>query len=214
MALQAPSNWLKSPPFLDQMSLGNRILHHILGRIFQYRDITKEDVQYESQFALVRRANGTLGYDGFRRVTSLYLRRFYIIRKGPFKLFLHFINRSDNDRHMHDHPWDFSSLILSGGYMEELPPWFPRVIRNTMFIKAPNTFSYRKAKPFSIVKNKAEHLHRVQLHYKEDGTLIPAWTLVHAGEARRVWGFLDDNGWKDWRTYLGLQNAPDSEEDI
>lgn len=32
---------------------------------------------------------------------------------------LHFIKRPDSDRHLHDHPWNARTFILSGGYVEE-----------------------------------------------------------------------------------------------
>ena len=36
-------------------------------------------------------------------------------------LYVHHFLRSDQDRDLHDHPWHFTSLILWGGYVEELP---------------------------------------------------------------------------------------------
>lgn len=182
MALQHPRNWFNTPPYLEGMSPKDRIVHYILGRIFQYRDIVKDEPDYGRFIP---------GCDvlTFRQV--LYLRRFYIIRNGPFKLFLHFINRSDNDRHMHDHPWDFTTLCLSGGYMEKLPG------------------GVRGFRPWHILRNPAEHLHQVILRKEQ-----PAWTLVHTKQARRVWGFQTEDGWIDWRTYLGIPNEPDSAEDI
>lgn len=39
----------------------------------------------------------------------------------PFSIRLHFIHREDLDRHMHDHPWDARTIILRGGYVEQIP---------------------------------------------------------------------------------------------
>jgi hypothetical protein len=44
-----------------------------------------------------------------------YMRR-YIFRTPWFTLRLHHILRSDDDRHLHDHPFDFTSFLLTGGY--------------------------------------------------------------------------------------------------
>lgn len=184
MALQNPRNWFKSPPHLEHMSRTNRFIHHVLGRIFQYRDIVKEE---EDTDVFLRSPIN---------IQSLYLRRFFLIRKGPFKLFLHFINRSDNDRHMHDHPWDFTSLCLSGGYMES------------------SANGVRGFRPGQILRNTAEHRHKVILRQDSNDAEIPAWTLIHTKKARRVWGFHTEDGWVDWRTYLGIPDEPDSAEDI
>jgi hypothetical protein len=51
-------------------------------------------------------------------------------RKRPIARFIqcfgiavrvHEILRSDSDRHMHNHPWKFCSIILNGGYQEVTP---------------------------------------------------------------------------------------------
>lgn len=153
----------------------DRVLNWLFTKLFKYRDIVK---QVEGKDAL-------------------YLRRFFIFRTKMFpnfRIFLHFINRSDDDRHLHDHPWDFTSLILSGGYNEVLPPGDEFMVR----------------KPGQILRNKAEHIHKVQLRDNK-----PAWTLVRARQARRIWGFHTESGWVDWRKYLGLDaHHPDSPEDI
>ena len=149
------------------------LAHRVLERLFKYRDIVK-----------------VVGGE-----PSLYLRRYFIFRTERFpnnRIFLHFIARDDDDRDLHDHPWDFSSFILKGGYKEYLPGGEKRLLFD-----------------FDFVRNPAEHTHRVELH---DGE--PAWTLVHAGKARRIWGFHTKDGWVDWRSYLGLTPThPDSPED-
>ena len=43
------------------------------------------------------------------------LRRFSWL---PFSARVHLIMRPDQDRHLHDHPWNARTIILSGGYIE------------------------------------------------------------------------------------------------
>ena len=89
---------------------------------------------------------------------------------------LHHILRSDNDRHLHDHPWDFVSILLSSGYTEHTvngSKYWPR---------------------FSIIKKKAEDRHRLELQN-------PIWTLVFTKPKRRDWGFWTENGFVHWRNY-------------
>ena len=53
-----------------------------------------------------------------------YLHRHYLLLKDrdtfPFNVFLHKFIQGDNDD-IHDHPWDFFHIIISGGYWEYVP---------------------------------------------------------------------------------------------
>jgi hypothetical protein len=92
---------------------------------------------------------------------------------------LHNILRSDNDRHHHDHPFDFVSLILSGGYLEHRP-------NKPVRICLPKTLVWRRAE---------------DLHFLKLLGGCPAWTLVLAAPKRRSWGFATEEGWVDARDY-------------
>lgn len=120
----------------------------------------------------------------------------YLIRRSltlPFgyRLKLHHILRSDHDRHLHDHPWGFVSIVLWGGYYEEIEvpdpfmddgvPWRVQVWRRVG----------------SIAVRRAKHKHRVILRRDR-----PAWTLILRGRRVREWGFWTECGWQQWRRYL------------
>lgn len=95
---------------------------------------------------------------------------------------LHHILRSDNDRHFHDHPMSFASLILWGGYIEHTPSRDPRVCRAG-----------------SMVFRRAEDPHFLKLRGKS------AWTFLLTGPFRRDWGFHTEDGWiiaRDYDAYL------------
>jgi hypothetical protein len=49
-----------------------------------------------------------------------YMRR-WIFQTPWGTIHLHHILRSDGDRAFHDHPWNFTSILLSGGYTELRP---------------------------------------------------------------------------------------------
>lgn len=100
-----------------------------------------------------------------------YMRRWQL-RLPWCTLRLHHILRSDDDRDFHDHPMDFISLILSGGYIEHTPDG-----------------DQRRYLPGDLNRRKAEDLHRLEL---PDG---PVWTFVLAKPFRRVWGFTTEDGW-------------------
>ena len=56
-----------------------------------------------------------------RESNEPYLERFYLFLKDrgnfPFNIFLHRFLKSDPDD-LHDHPWNYRTLILWGGYWE------------------------------------------------------------------------------------------------
>jgi hypothetical protein len=119
-----------------------------------------------------------------------YMRR-YIFKHPRGTVRLHNIRQSDEGRDFHDHPWEFTSLILWGGYVEHRPgcdcaeyiaPWIKA------FWKYPNG-ACRYYGPGSIVRVRAEDFHRLEL---VNG---PAWTLVVTGPYRRNWGFQTRDGW-------------------
>jgi len=77
----------------------------------------------------------------------------------------HHILDDDRQPDLHDHPWDFTSMLLTGGYRET-------TTAGTTEHWAP-----------TVVVRDAEEPHRLELL---DG---PMWTLVATGPARRRWGF-------------------------
>lgn len=48
------------------------------------------------------------------------LRRYMIFQGARFGVYVHQFFRPDADRDVHDHPWWFGTLVLRGGYLEQL----------------------------------------------------------------------------------------------
>ncbi len=120
-----------------------------------------------------------------------YLHRYFIWKpksKGLGRIYLHHILRSDGDRAKHSHPWNFTSLILAGGYFEVAD------IRQASRKESWTLFTNRKEviKWFgtgSFLKRGAGWRHRLILPKGKT-----AWTLVHTSGKVREWGFyLDDD---------------------
>jgi hypothetical protein len=102
--------------------------------------------------------------------------RYYILNTRWVAIYIHHLLRSDIERHLHDHPWPFVSLILRGGYTEQTPQ------------------GARGFTAGSVLMRPALWLHSLELGK-------PAWTLVVAGPTWRIWGFLVDGRWVPWREY-------------
>lgn len=109
---------------------------------------------------------------------ELYLTRHCLKKTETGKLMLHHIWRSDAGRDLHDHPWDFTVLMLDGCYIEMTPDGEKKWLAGDSFT------------------HKAEDLHRLIL---PDG---PVWSLVRTGPLYREWGFQTNEGWLPHQDYF------------
>lgn len=107
---------------------------------------------------------------------AAYMQRFHLLFTRDRSIRFHHILASDpvTDA-LHDHPWDYTTFLASGGYTEITPD-------GETHYEAP-----------CVLVRKAEMPHRLVL----DG---PAWTYIVCGPVRRTWGYLQDSGlWVPWR---------------
>lgn len=107
-----------------------------------------------------------------------YMDRWWLFRTPWLNARIHKINLSDSDRDLHDHPWDYCTIILRGGYCEvtkDAVRWYGKG---------------------SVLFRKAESLHRLVIL---DGQ--PAYTLFIHRHKRRNWGFATAEGWVWWKRY-------------
>lgn len=125
---------------------------------------------------LFRRFNKRVISDICHPELGPYMVRYYLFRSPYLNIYVHKFLRSDNDRHLHDHPFDFITFLFHRGYYEKTEDgkiWRPR---------------------FSILKRKAEWKHAVEITQ-------PTWTLFIRFARRRQWGFWTESGWKNWIDY-------------
>lgn len=121
-----------------------------------------------------------------------YLRRWYIIQTPWFGIYLHNIRTPDPDEHPHDHPRNFLSIVLRGGYEEKV--FQPTTGR----IKLVSRFSYVPGDWHTMPKDLAHMITKVKPN---------TWTLLFLGRRTRVWGFHTEDGWIPWQEYLKRYNA-------
>lgn len=137
-----------------------------------------------------------------------YLKRYTLMHQPDLRVYLHQILLSDDDRALHDHPWDFKTILLSGGYYEEIPAGWNNLRRSAHGALVGTMETKKIFHPrFSVIRHKAEDLHRIDL---PDGK--PVWTLFIAGNKSREWGFMSPKGWVHWREYINEKFGPSSVE--
>lgn len=138
-----------------------------------------------------------------------YMRRFWLVpkatpgdvgcgpvlaRRRPFSWLLqllgvsirvHQILRSDNERHLHDHPQHCMSIVLRGGY-EEVVPLLPD--------QHPNHDRSRLRRiwrgPGAVVFRHATNRHRLVIPPGQS-----SWSIFVMFGLKRDWGFHTEQGW-------------------
>lgn len=114
-----------------------------------------------------------------------YLRRWWMIPRNPLcNVYLHEINKSDDDRALHDHPWANRSLIIAGSYHEITP--------DGEFLRQAG----------DVIERDAETLHRLVV---EPGKRVIS--LFMTGPVLRDWGFACPKGWVPWQDFVDARDS-------
>lgn len=105
---------------------------------------------------------------------------------------LHWILQPDDIPHLHNHPWEFTTRILAGGYVEE---------RNGKGLMAERTYN-----PGRFAMAGLGDFHRIASHHAGPGDPHTgqggSWTLVTTGPRLQPWSFLIDGCERDAETFL------------
>lgn len=109
----------------------------------------------------------------------------------PFSIRVHRIMKPDDDRHLHDHPWNARTVILRGGYIEEVPATMP------------DGAPARKRNP--RLAGSTNRIRPGQYHRITYVTFRGAYTLFITGKNQSGWGFLVDGRKIPWKEYLGIK---------
>lgn len=127
----------------------------------------------------------------YRADKALYLTRYTLLRLPFLRIRLHHIFLSDNEC-LHDHPWDFMSIILKGGYWE-VTEYLTGVKDEGWPFTAEKALDKIWYNPGKILFRKANSKHRIELGSKRTGNeswkIVPCWTLLFMIPRKRDWGF-------------------------
>lgn len=157
---------------------------------------------------LIRRAQRT-PYSPIVKDGDLYMERFWLFNpypdtgasgadrkpwRFPISIRIHRIVLPDQDRDLHDHPWNARTVILRGGYTEQ------RLLRLGSDGSQLIAWVDRNAGDTATLKFGEYH----RITEVTDGGV---WTLFITGKYRGTWGFLVDGVKVQWRKYLRLDGA-------
>jgi hypothetical protein len=137
-----------------------------------------------------------LPFKEISRDGSVYMIRYTLCERPEGRTYVHRIYRPDGDDDPHNHPWQATARILSGGYDEEL--WSDD---GSGFV----TIKRRAGLPPHPINLSAYH--RI-VHVRPD-----TWTLFTVGPKHRDWGFFDQKldrhvPWREYLTARGVTLNP------
>lgn len=91
---------------------------------------------------------------------DVYLHRWYLFSCRWFAIFIHKFVRSDEDRALHDHPWNFLVIPVWRGYVEHNERWKPLIPG----VPNPCTLQPNQTRVLPIISTrfrKAEYRHQI-----------------------------------------------------
>lgn len=120
---------------------------------------------------------------------TLHFQRWQLLQTPLGSVFLHHILRADEDKHLHDHPWNFLTIVLKGGYVEIL-------LRD-------GEESARAMTPGQGARRMTTDFHKIEK------LLAPTWTLFFTGpRIHDPWGYhVTARDWVDHETYRQMKAA-------
>lgn len=122
-----------------------------------------------------------------------YLVRWRLVDTPLFGLYVHHITAPDPQEDPHDHPWNFTSVVLKGWYVEAIHRIVP-------------DFNARGSRAhFSGVNRwRLGSVHRMQsggVAHRIVQHAPSTWTLILRGKRTREWGFWTPAGFCHWKEY-------------
>lgn len=134
---------------------------------------------------------------------SVYMERFWLVPvdwKWPFAARIHWIATPDHDRHLHDHPWAFLSLILWGSYIEARP-----VTVQPCFEGEREVVNVKLRRRWSLAFR-----HATDRHYIPAVSPGGVWTLFISFKFVQWWGFYTPMGKVYYRDYHSVHTLEKS----
>ena len=114
---------------------------------------------------------------------KLHFRRWELLKTPWFSIWIHGIYAADEDKHLHNHPWDFKSIVLKGAYIEKTEKG---IVRQT-----PGKFNSRNGNDFHKILRLVTPV---------------VYTLFIVTPVKREWGYLVDGQFIQHEEYRKLKH--------
>lgn len=151
-------------------------------------------------------------------IEAYMLRWWKIMRNAYFNIYLHIIQRSDDDTALHDHPWWNFSIVLDGGYWEctiaeggiHRRKWYgPGMMQFRWHGAGAHRLELDTKRVQSGYADTGSYVERdgVQVTLRDPVTYqkdLPARSIFITGPVLRRWGFHHTDQWVDaydWDDY-------------
>lgn len=111
---------------------------------------------------------------------TLHFKRWRVLTTPWFDINIHGIYKEDQDKYLHNHPWKIWTMVLKGGYYEELHTGKHRL----------RTFGH-------MAYCKTSDFHKISKMHKS-----PVYTLAIMGKrCNDEWGYMVDGRFIDHKTF-------------
>lgn len=117
----------------------------------------------------------------------LHFQRWRILTTPWFNIYIHRIFKADEDKYLHNHPWDYTYFILDGSYKETY--------------NEDGTEISQILEPGSYGDNDGYRFHKIEELYSKSVT-----TLFITGPRYRDWQYNIDGLWIDHKVYREYKN--------
>ncbi len=136
---------------------------------------------------------------------ELHFRRYRLFWTPWLAIYIHRIYKSDEDLHPHNHPWNFISFILSGGYTEScysqrFTPFIPFGCSVDTIETSQQTLTV-----YDSVKRTRDQYHHITL-------ISPTTSLVLTWGKWEKCGYLVDSKFVDFEEYRKIKNGEKKDE--
>ena len=118
-----------------------------------------------------------------------YLTRYRIVQTPWFAVYVHRFDGPDPRPTLHDHPWNFVSLVLRGGYVEATGYLSSQAVTGFDGKVRTALNGYRFLRIGHLNRKRARNTHTIVRLLR-----VPTWTLMLVGRRQRVWGYVEPDG--------------------
>lgn len=123
----------------------------------------------------------------------VYLRRLIIFKTPLCGLYVHWIYMPDNGRDPHNHPMNFWSWVIKGGYIEM------RYQQWNNDLQSGQRAHKRVRNRWSWARTTVNDFHDIKYLHG-----IPTVTVLFTGKRRQDWGFLTKSGYTPQEEYRAM----------